>query len=164
MLVAPGASRSESIIASSSSANITAVCGPVDMNFSESFGRDLSAAEFVAASSDAHQARCIVQRDDDLYQAIRQMNALGAEVLVVMQDSRSAAAKDVVGVVTKTDISKNVSSKSALMARDRTLSKVGTPKLASVPATGGGKRLQMVVVPSPVSPANDASIEIQQMV
>lgn len=150
--------------ASCGSANISAVCGPVNMNFSETFGRDILAAEFTAACSEAQKARCIVQKDDDLYQAIRQMNALGAEVLVVMSDSRSAAAKDVVGVVTKTDISQNVSSKSALMARDRTLSKVGVPKLAFAPATSKANRLQNMGSPSPVSLSNDASVEIQQIV
>eukprot|EP01043_Picozoa_sp_COSAG02_P072320 COSAG02_NODE_13582_length_1376_cov_1.674236_2_plen_173_part_00 len=114
------------------SGTINAICGPVDMSFRDTFGRDVLAAEFIAASSDAQRARCIVQKEDDLHQAIRQMDALGTDVLLVMQDSKSAAVSDVVGVVTKTDISKNLSRKSTLMARDRTLLKPGAPKPASV--------------------------------
>lgn len=120
----------------SGSATINAICGPVDMSFRETFGRDVSAAEFTAASSNAQRAKCIVQKEDDLHQAIRQMDALGAEVVLVMEDSGSTAVSDVVGVVTKTDISKNLSRKSALMARDRTLLKAGAPKLASVATMG----------------------------
>lgn len=122
---------------SNGSALVGAICGPVRINYRKTFGRDLSAAEFTAASGDAERSRCIVQKDDDLHQAIQQMSSLGAEVLLVTQGaSESVSVSDIVGVVTKTDISENVSSKSALMARDRTLSKAPTPKLASMPSMG----------------------------
>ena len=152
------------------------------MSFRETFGRDVLAAEFTAASSDAQRAKCIVQKEDDLHQAIRRMDALGAEVLLVMQDSGSTAVSDVVGVVTKTDISKNLSRKSALMARDRTLLKAGAPKLASVAtvsatvaaskwktnALGGEARSPQMnlrtagSISSPLVQPNDTSVEIQQ--
>ena len=122
---------------SNGSALVGAICGPVRINYRKTFSRDLSAAEFTAASGDAERSRCIVQKDDDLHQAIQQMSSLGAEVLLVTQGaSESVSVSDIVGVVTKTDISENVSSKSALMARDRTLSKAPTPKLASMPSMG----------------------------
>lgn len=162
------------------SGTIDAICGPVDMSFRDTFGRDVSAAEFIAASSDAQREKCIVQKEDDLYQAIRQMDALGSDVLLVMKDSKSTAVSDVVGVVTKTDISKNLSRKSALMARDRTLLKAPKPASAAMSATvaaikwktkalddGAARSPQTNSRPagsqsSQTVQANDMSIEIQQ--
>lgn len=143
----------------SGSATIEAVCGPIDINFREVFGRDLTAAEFAAASSGPERARCIVQKDDDLHQAIRHMNALGADVLLVMEDSMSTAASAIVGVVTKTDISRNLSNKSALMARDRSLLKVGAKlPVATTNATAAGSQ----PAPRVERSAMEDSIEIQQ--
>lgn len=79
-----------------------AVCGPVLINYRMTFGNDLSAAEFTAASGDGERALVTVQKDDDLNEAIRRMIAVGAEALVVTSDTESVAVADVVGVVTKT--------------------------------------------------------------
>jgi len=47
----------------------------------------------------------------------------GAKVLVVAQHADTQLAGDVVGVVTTGDICHNISSKSQLLSRDRTLSR-----------------------------------------
>lgn len=51
------------------------------------------------------------QGSDDLHSAIRQMSALGAEVMVVSRAAGSQLEGDVLGVVTASDISQNVAAK-----------------------------------------------------
>lgn len=105
--------------------DLDAVCGPVLMDHDAVFGRALRAAEFAQASGERAQLACVVGPLDDLNDCMRRMVSLDAEFLLVSRVPASQAAAisaaDIIGVVTKTDVAKNVAAKSALMARDRSL-------------------------------------------
>ena len=95
------------------------------------FGRSLTASEYAAATGEKGHAVCVASPSDDLQAATRRMVALDASVLLVARGAGSRAdladgggalaTADVLGVVTKRDLAKNVAIKSTLMARDRTL-------------------------------------------
>ena len=69
------------------------------------------------------RALCVVAPNEDLYDAIRRMVLLDAHVMLVVTSVSGAtlSATDLVGVVTRGDIAKNVAAKSQLLSRDRTL-------------------------------------------
>ena len=115
-----------------------AACGPVLIDHAAVFGRALPAAEYATASGAAARALCVAGEWDDLHEAARQMNLLGADVLLVSRSGSTGFAprsSDVVGVVTKADITENFASKSQLMARDRTLTR--DDRRSSLSAAGG---------------------------
>ena len=105
--------------------DLDAVCGPVLMDTQALFGRTLRAGEYAAASGERAQPACVVSPADDLNDALRRMVSLEANVLLVSKAAPAndghIAVADVLGVVTKTDIARNVAAKSSLMSRDRTL-------------------------------------------
>ena len=81
------------------------------------------------------------------YDAIRKMKAKGAEVLVVSEDPDSLGVVGVVGVVTNAAISSNLSDKSQLYSRDRTLRKdkglkspLASPRASSAPTAAAEVR------------------------
>jgi len=63
----------------------------------------------------------VAEPASDLNDAIRIMTSFGADVLLVAADRHSKLASDVVGVVTKSEIVREVSAKTKLQQRDRTL-------------------------------------------
>ena len=69
------------------------------------------------------RALCVVAPSDDLHDAIIRMVTLDAHVMVVANVGGGAAltSADVVGVVTRGDIARNLAAKSHLLSRDRTL-------------------------------------------
>ena len=77
----------------------------------------------MSASGDSDRAFCVVDPEEDLNEATREMMQRGAKVLVVAQHADTQLAGDVVGVVTTGDICHDISSKSQLLSRDRTLSR-----------------------------------------
>ena len=81
------------------------------------------------------------------YDAIRKMKGKGAEVLVVSEDPDSLGVVGVVGVVTNAAISSNLSDKSQLYSRDRTLRKdkglkspLASPRASSAPTAAAEVR------------------------
>ena len=105
---------------------VATVLGPVTIDFESTFSAPLTAAEYAAAAGAVNADSCVVGEQDDLHAAIRQMSDVGAQVLLVSNGQARAGgqgvlASNVVGVVTPMGISENVSHKSQLMARDRTL-------------------------------------------
>jgi len=98
---------------------IHAVCGPVLVDYETLFGKRLDAKAHAAASGEREGDMCVALPSDDLHDAIRRMVAVDASVLLV--SSTRAEAGELIGVVTKADISRNIAAKSQLMSRDRTL-------------------------------------------
>jgi len=103
------------------SASLACACGPVMLDHLQLFGKTLTAQEYMAASGDGRKKLCVVEPQSDLHDAIRRMSALGAEVLLVSAFADSVHASDVVGVVTKSSVLEEMSKKSTIMSRDRTL-------------------------------------------
>jgi CIC family chloride channel protein len=100
---------------------LSCAIGPVVLDTQQLFGRALTVEEYAEATGDATRKLCIVQPESDLPESIRMMTALGANALVVSTDPSSGLSSDVVGIVTRVDICNQISAKSRLMARDRTL-------------------------------------------
>ena len=158
------------MLAGSQTGSIGAVCGPVKVDFQSVFGQDMPADRFSMVSGQAEGETCVVAPDDDLcapappagvlpgsltratlsarrYDAIRKMKAKGAEVLVVSEDPDSLGVVGVVGVVTNAAISSNLSDKSQLYSRDRTLRKdkglkspLASPRASSAPTAAAEVR------------------------
>ena len=142
---APPPSGGDAPAGGGAAAVVTSACGALMVDYERLLGRPVTAAAHAAEVQKvatggaapppgcAAETFCVVDEAADLHDAIRQMNALGAELLIVAKPAAAAAAAadasgvqqlaadDVVGVVTAADISDNVAAKSHLMARDRTL-------------------------------------------
>ena len=114
-------SVSEAMERSGAAFTLATACAPVRLDLQQLFGRTLSAAEYSVATGEADRRLCVVEPASDLNDAIRIMTSFGADVLLVAADRHSKLASDVVGVVTKTAICKEISAKSRLQQRDRTL-------------------------------------------
>ena len=117
--------------------DLTAVCGPVLFDHETVFGRVVKANEYAVASGELGQALCVVSPSDDLHESMRRMIGLDASAILVVSrpgehgssgslsgmagGAHGVSCSEVVGVVTKSDIARNMAQKTEIMSRDRTL-------------------------------------------